>query len=75
MLDIAQAFEEAVRKCRKNRRYCSTNKPKKWAILPKKWIIERTIAWLTHSRRRSKDDEITVDAAENMIIISHSATL
>jgi len=47
----------------------------KWTILPKRWIVERTIGWLNHSRRLSKDYEISVDSAENMVYISHVATL
>jgi putative transposase len=46
-----------------------------WQILPKRWIVERTISWFNHSRRLSKDYEITISSAENMVIISHLATL
>ena len=48
---------------------------KGWLVLPKRWLVERTISWLNHSRRLSKDFEISVSSAENMIIISHLATL
>ena len=44
-------------------------------ILPKRWVVERTFAWLGNSRRLSKDYEITTDSAENMIRISHLHTL
>jgi transposase len=50
-------------------------KPKEWAVLPKRWIVERTLSWLNHSRRLSKDYEISVANEETMIIISHSDTL
>ena len=50
-------------------------KPKEWNILPKRWIVERTLAWLNHSRRLSKDYEIFTISAENMVIISHIHTL
>ena len=46
-----------------------------WGILPKRWRVERTFAWLNGSRRLSKDYEITTKSAENMVIISHLATL
>ena len=46
-----------------------------WAVLAKRWIVERTFAWLNHFRRLSKDYEIAVAAAENMIIIAHSMIL
>jgi putative transposase len=41
-----------------------------WAILPKRWVVERTFAWLTHFRRLSKDFEILPATAENMIRIA-----
>ena len=44
-----------------------------WTILAKRWVVERTLAWLNPSRRLSKDYEITTKSAETMIMISHSA--
>jgi hypothetical protein len=46
-----------------------------WIILPKRWRVERTFAWMGGSRRLSKDYEILTISAENMIIISHVSTL
>jgi hypothetical protein len=46
-----------------------------WAVLAKRWIVERTLAWLNSSRRPSKDYEIAIRSAENMVMISHSALL
>jgi putative transposase len=47
----------------------------KWEVLPKRWAVERTLAWLNHSRRLSKDYEITTSSEEAFIYISHSASL
>ena len=44
-------------------------------VLPKRWIVERTFAWMGNSRRLSKDFEISVDSAENICIISNLHTL
>ena len=44
-------------------------------ILPKRWIVERTIGWLNNSRRLSKDYEINIDTAEAMVYVSHSRIL
>lgn len=46
-----------------------------WRILPKRWRVERTFAWMGGARRLSKDYEILTTSAENMVIISHVATL
>jgi len=39
-------------------------------VLPKRWVVERTIAWLSRSRRLSKDCEKRTDHSEAMIKIS-----
>ena len=46
-----------------------------WMILPKRWRVERTFAWMGGSRRLSKDYEISTASMENMIMISHISTL
>ena len=46
-----------------------------WAVLAKRWVVERTFAWLNHFRRLSKDYEINTNSAETLIIIAHSMTL
>ena len=48
---------------------------KGFQVLPKRWVVERTFAWLNGSRRLSKDYETSCCSAETMIIISHAATL
>ena len=50
-------------------------KPHQWEKLPWRWVVERTLSWLNHSRRLSKDYEISVSSAEAMVKISHSHTL
>lgn len=39
-------------------------------VSPKRWIVERTFAWLGHARRLSKDFEVTVRHSENMVRIA-----
>jgi putative transposase len=41
-----------------------------FAVLPKRWIVERTFAWLGAFRRLSKDFEILAGTAENIIRIA-----
>ncbi|NBK19482.1 hypothetical protein D7Y41_27080 [Anaerotruncus sp. 1XD22-93] len=50
-------------------------KPHQWEKLPWRWVVERTLSWLNHSRRLSKDYEISVSSAEAMVNISHFHTL
>jgi putative transposase len=40
---------------------------KGFVILPKRWIIERTFAWLARYRRNSKDYERTTESSEAII--------
>ena len=42
----------------------------KFAILPKRWIVERTFAWLGNFRRLAKDFEILTEHAENFVRIA-----
>ena len=49
--------------------------PQGWKVVPKRWIVERTFAWLNNSRRLSKDYEIRTCCAESMIKLSHIHSL
>lgn len=42
-----------------------------WRILPKRWIVERTFAWLGWSRRLAKDFEQTNLSAENFVKLGY----
>jgi len=50
-------------------------KPHEWVTLPWRWVVERTFAWLGHSRRLSKDYEIATASEEAIVMISHAHTL
>ena len=70
-----KSFEEAVRSEMGLGVDISKRIDPKWAVIPKRWVVERTFGWLTWSRRLSKDYEIKTSHAETMIIISHLHTL
>ncbi len=36
-------------------------------ILPRRWVVERTFAWLSHNRRMSKDYERLCDTSESFV--------
>ncbi len=42
----------------------------RFAVLPKRWIVERTFAWLSKLRRLSKDYEFRTDNSETMMLIA-----
>ena len=46
--------------------------PKGFHILPRRWIIERTNAWITHHRRLSRDFEGTFTSSESFIYLALS---
>jgi putative transposase len=39
-------------------------------LLPKRWVVERTFAWLGRYRRHSKDYELLPESSESMIYVS-----
>ena len=43
---------------------------KGFAVLPKRWIVERTLAWLTQCRRLSKDYEELPATSEALIYVA-----
>ena len=46
-----------------------------WAVIPKRWVVERTFAWFNGYRRLAKDFEISIASAENGIRIAHCSML
>ena len=70
-----KTMEEFVRNILKKTIEISERIAPGWAVFAKRWIVERTFAWLNHYRRLSKDYEIAVAAAENMVMIAHSMLL
>jgi transposase len=51
------------------------NEQHKFRVLPKRWIVERTFAWLNWSRRLSKDYELRHTSAESMTYIAFTHQL
>lgn len=46
------------------------NELHKFVLLPKRWIVERTLSWISKARRLSKEYETTTKNEESMIYIS-----
>ena len=70
-----KTFENVVLSLGKTIKISEKIKPKGWAVLPQRWVVERTFGWMNHARRLSKDYEISTVSEENMIIVSHLHTL
>lgn len=41
-----------------------------FAVLPRRWVVERTLAWLGRYRRMSKDYEMLPESSETMVYVS-----
>ncbi len=39
-------------------------------LLPRRWVVERTLAWLGRNRRLAKDFEAIIASAETWLYIS-----
>ena len=48
---------------------------KGFVLLPKRWIVERTFAWLARYRRHSRDYERSTESSETMIYLSMIALM
>lgn len=46
-----------------------------FTVLPKRWLVERTFAWLMHSRRLARDYETPTDTSEAVIRWSMSMVM
>ena len=42
-----------------------------WRLIPRRWVVERTFAWLGRCRRLAKDWEKTILSAESWLLIAH----
>ena len=70
-----KTFEECVTKALEETVEISSRITPGWAVLAKRWVVERTFAWLNHFRRFSKDYEISTKTAETFVRIAHSMIL
>lgn len=70
-----KTFEQDVKETLKRDVDISARIKPEWSVLPKRWIVERTFAWMNNSRRLSKDYEISVKSAQAMCIIASLRTL
>ncbi len=70
-----KTMEEFVEKVCKKTIEISERISQKWAIIPKRWVVERTFSWLNGYRRLAKDFEISISSAQNYVMLAHSMLL
>jgi len=46
--------------------------PRGFQVLPRRWVVERTFAWISHNRRMSKDYERLAQTSEAFIYVAMS---
>src|SRR5215212_3557006 len=44
--------------------------PRGFTVLPRRWVVERTFAWISHNRRMSKDYERLAQTSEAFIYVA-----
>jgi hypothetical protein len=49
--------------------------PKIFQVQPRRWVVERTLAWLNRNRRLSKDYEYLTEISESYLYIGMSRIL
>jgi putative transposase len=48
-----------------------SDQAKGFELLPRRWVVERTFAWLGRCRRLAKDFERTIESAEAWLLVAH----
>jgi putative transposase len=41
-----------------------------FSVVPHRWVVERTLSWISRNRRMSKDDERKVQTSETLIQVA-----
>ena len=44
-------------------------------VIPRRWVVERTFAWMTRWRRLVRDYEERIDGSEAMILVAMGGNL
>jgi putative transposase len=46
--------------------------PRAFQVLPRRWVVERSFAWICHNRRMSKDYEKLCETSEALVYAAMS---
>ncbi|MGY3333832.1 transposase [Mesorhizobium sp. USDA 4775] len=50
---------------------CRSDSAKGFEVLPRRWVVERTFAWLGRCRRLAKDFERSIESAQAWVFIAN----
>jgi len=53
----------------------SKDSPPGFVVIPRRWVVERTFAWMGRNRRLSKDDERTNTSSEATVWLDNVSLL
>ena len=63
--------DDAGKKVKGRKRHIVTDTAQGFEVLPRRWVVERTFAWLGRCRRLAKDCEATIESATAWTLIAH----
>jgi putative transposase len=69
---FASAFEQARRLGLKLEPVLRAEGQKGFAVLPKRWVVERTFAWLSRCRRLAREYEMTFQSSQAFVLLAMS---
>jgi putative transposase len=66
------AFEQAGHLSLKLQPVLRPEGRKGFVLLPKRWVVERTFAWLSRCRRLDREYEVTIESSQALILLAMS---
>jgi len=66
-----EQLRNAIADCGLDHRIASARRRQGFQLLPRRWVVERTFAWLGRSRRLAKDFEATIASATAWLLLAN----
>lgn len=74
-LEVVKRPQARIRIYNENLQVEWIRRERPFQILPKRWVVERTFAWIGRYRRMSKDYEYFTKTSESMIYLCMTKTM
>ena len=69
--EVAKAWaEELAKEGKEEVNWQRLMPPRGFRVLPRRWVVERTFAWISHNRRMAKDYERLSATAEAFVYVA-----